>query len=568
MKSILQRMDSPKVWYFSALLFSILIFFTVLGSDGIYAAQEGRTAIITRNMILSGNWLDMTIPFGIPYEKPIGHYWLCAPFAALLGLSGNPCQVPAEWAVRLPSALSALLAVIAAALLARRIYGDRTAVMSILILSTMATFANLGRLAHIDMPLACAFAWAMYFLYMGCLEENKGNHWIYGFYVMLGWGTVLKGPLMIILAGLVILCVILQRRNWKLLWELRPISGGLLFLAVTLPWYVVETLRTNGAFYQEFIVNQNIRRFTGIGSTYRNGERMPIYYYVPKLLAGALPWSLAGIAAIICYAKRLIRLQFSPGSIFLLLWAISGFVFFSLSALKRGDYLLPIYPALAILTARAIDRFCEKGPALHRSWQAVWGGVAILSGVAAILNRSGILTEFGNRIASGEISFISKRDGMNLVMISNFINEYFFLMSSLLLLALGILWGIGKLLERRALHQAFFAITLVFAGLFTAYHAFIQPGTDHLKTVKPFARQVQELIPEGQKVIYFSDFNTELIFFVNRPYSITIDEDADFLMTDPPGVKALEQRAPGAWEELCRTEAHHQYPEVLLRRRR
>ncbi len=559
--------NNPRLWLAGGFLFALLIFFVNLGDGGIYAAQEGRTAIITRNMLLSGNWLDMQIPHAIAYEKPIGHYWLCAPFAYCFGLTGEPGLVPSEWAVRLPSALSGLLAVIAAALLAHRIYGVRTAAVSMVVLSSMATFANLGRLAHIDMPLACSFVWAMYFLYIGCFEHNRGNAWLYAFYAMLGWGTLLKGPVVLAWAGLTVLCVAVHRRNWKLIWEMRPFTGVLVYLAVTLPWYAAESVRSNGEFFREFIVNQNLRRFTGIGSTYRDGERMPIYYYFPKLLAGALPWSLAGIAAIAVYFRRLVRLQFRPATLFLLFWAVGSFIFFSLSALKRGDYLLPIYPALAILTARAVVLFCERAPELHRSWRWVWLGCAGVLGAAALLNRSGILIRLGERIAAGEISFISKRDGMNLTAISSFINDNFPLFLLLALLALALLRTIGVLLEKRRCWSAFAAAAAIVCGLFTTYHAVIQPGTDRLNTVKPFAEQVRAIVPPGEEVVYQYDFNTELIYFVNRPYHIRLQEGDRYLLTNRSGVRKFRKLPESShWHELCSTPEGHTYSAVLLER--
>ena len=135
-----------RFWLIAAAVFAVTVTFMNLGSDGMYAAQEGRTAVIVRNMLLSRNYMDTDVPYRVLYEKPIGHYWLCLPFAKLFRLDApDPLDVPVEWALRLPSALSALLAIALAAALAARIYRRRTAAFVMVALSSMMTFCRSSR---------------------------------------------------------------------------------------------------------------------------------------------------------------------------------------------------------------------------------------------------------------------------------------------------------------------------------------------------------------------------------------------------------------------------------------
>ncbi len=555
-------------WFYAALLFAAAIFFINLGADGIYAAQEGRSAIIARQMLRSGDWMNMHFPGGIDNEKPIAYYWICAAFGSLFHLDGNPDIIAVEWAVRLPSALAALLTVLGAALLAGRIYGVRTACISVVVLSSMATFANLARLAHIDMTFAGAFTWSMVFLYFGYFQQWQANWRIYLFYLLLGLSVLFKGPLALLLAGLVVLGMLLWSRRWKMIWELRPCRGALLFLAVTAPWYIQENIRTEGAFFREFLLDQNIRRFTGIGSTYRNGERMPWLYYFPKLLAGALPWSLVSVLALIGYRKNLWKLRFRPDTVFLAMWVITGFLFFTLSALKRGDYLLPLYPALAILTARAIDRFCSNPPALHRRWQIVFYGIGALSLLMLALNGFGVIETIGQMAVDDRIPHLARRDGMTMIMIGNFLNDHLLWVIPALAVTLGVLFWFGKLLEKRKFFEVFTGVAIIILGIFSCYHAIIQPGTDGFKTVKFFAKEARQYMEPGKRLVFYDDFNTELIFFIDRPYSyVTTDEElppCDYVLTDPECAENLLQRRPGGYRELLKTVENHQYPAVLL----
>ena len=229
------RKNPERVWFIAALVFAAVAVFANLGSEGIYAAQEGRTAIILRNMFRTGDFLEMIVPYGVPYEKPIGHYWLCLPTAWLTRLSGDALASAAEWGIRIPSALSALFTVWLAGLLAKRMFNWRAGCMTVVILSTMSNFDKLGRLGHIDMPLAAAFMAAMYFLYVGYAENWRANNWIYLFYVALGWGMLLKGPLVVMLAGLVVLGLMAMhgKRWYEVLRDLRLVRGAAIFLVIT-----------------------------------------------------------------------------------------------------------------------------------------------------------------------------------------------------------------------------------------------------------------------------------------------------------------------------------------------
>lgn len=571
MESLIKYLKSDKGLMFLAFLAVIPLLLISLGGDGLPAAQEGRTALIVRKMLLTGNPFDMDVPLTILYEKPIGHYWLCLPSAWFFGLgAAEPAEsVFVEWGVRLPSVISALAALAAVALLAFRIYGMRIAAMSVFATGTMLTFLHLGRLAHIDMPLTAAFAWSMYFLYIGYLENWKSNRWIYGFYIVLGWGMVLKGPLVLILAGLAVLAMMIWKRRWAMLWEMRPLSGGAVFLLTALPWYIYECIRTNGAFFEEFIVNQNFRRFTGIGSVYREGKRMPFYYYLPKMFAGALPWSIVSVAALILMFKRIIRLKFSDGSIFLLFWLATGFVFFSCSALKRGDYLLPLYPALGILTAAAVVRGTEALPALSRKWKIGWGVIAAALFAMLILNISGAIIRFARHGLSGKVRHIAKADAENTILISEFINEHLPICILIMAAVLALLYYLGWLMQKKEWNRAL----LIFCGaVFIVYlsaNGWITPHSAWRRTVKPLTAEIRKVIPAGAETVFLGEFNTELLLFVNRPYDNKIKPDSKYLLMGERRYRKFRKTDEfPKWELVLRTVENHQYPVFFFVRKK
>lgn len=558
---------SERLWFAAALLFAIVAIFTNLGNEGIYAAQEGRTAIILRNMFRTHDFCEMIVEHGVPYEKPIGHYWLCLPTAWFFGLAGDAFAGSVELAIRIPSALCALLTVLFAGLLAKRIYGWRTGCVAMMVLCTMSNFDKLARLGHIDMPLAASFMAAMYFLYVGYAEKHQGNAQIYLFYVALGAGMLLKGPLVLLLAGLVIAGLMLMRgRRWyEVPKELRLPGGIAIFLLIALPWYIYECIHSHGAFFEEFFIRQNFSRFTGDAAVYRKSS--PFWHYLPKLFAGALPWSILTAVGVLTSYKRILRPRFSAGTKFLLFWFLPGFIFFSFSSVKRVDYLLPLFPAFAILTAKFISDWCEKLPAVPRKrWLVIWCILAAVLTAALVLWAAGVPTAIGQAVIDGKVSFFTDRDGMSIVMISNFIAERLPWLAAATLAVLVVAFLIGRCLEKGRFYPVFAMAALIVLALFLSYHMSIEPGTDRMKTVKPFAAGARKLIPADEEVVYVGDFNTEMIFFMDRAYHLKVERKDRWVIASPEAAQKLNAAAPAMWKEHLRTVEDHQYPAVLLER--
>ena len=560
--------DRENLWFWAALCFAAVAVFVNLGNEGIYAAQEGRTALILRNMFRTGDYLEMRVDYGVPYEKPIGHYWLCLPSAYFAGIAGDAMESAVELGIRLPSAFSSLLTVLLAGLLTRRIYKSAPAgAMAMVILSTMSNFDKLGRLGHIDMPLACAFMLAMYFLYTGYFEEWKPNWSIYLFYVALGWGLLLKGPLVLVLAALTVagMAATRGRRWYEVPRDLRLVRGALIVLAIALPWYIYECIHSKGAFFDEFIVRQNLNRFTGDPAVYR--KKSPIWHHIPKLLGGARPWSLAILAALIVYFKRLVRFRLSDGSRFLLIWFLTGFVFFSLSAVKRVDYLLPIFPPLAMMTARAVAEWCEKAPATPRKgWLTVW---IVFTGILVVLyalNATGVLVRFGEAMRDGHIAHATRRDGMTVIMICEFLREHSAAVLAALAAISALLLFEGWSMGQRRYYRVFVAVALTVLGIFLSYHLGIEPGTDRMRSVKSFARDARRIVPPGDTFVIHGNFNTEMIYFMDRDYHRKIEPGDVWVIAEPRYLNLVYRGRPEAWREELRTIENHHYPAVLLKR--
>jgi 4-amino-4-deoxy-L-arabinose transferase-like glycosyltransferase len=265
----------------------------------------------------------------------------------------------------------------------------------------------------------------MYFLYRGYFEEMKANWRLYVFYVMLGFCVLLKGPVSVALAGFGVVLFALIQRNWRIFWELKPISGFIIGAITTFPWFLHEYYRTGGQSTANFFISHNIERFLGYNSPYGGGKRKPFLFYVPNLLAGAMPWTilLPGCVWKLWDAwrnfetgkelrARLLDLHkiFRPQTWFLLTWFAAVLVFFSFSAYKRPDYLMPLYPAMAILLGRLLVGIDEASLKLPKGWRCLLGFVLGLAVAFVVAVKSGLAAAVTRPCLSDKIPFVSERD--------------------------------------------------------------------------------------------------------------------------------------------------------------
>jgi 4-amino-4-deoxy-L-arabinose transferase-like glycosyltransferase len=224
------------------------------------------------------------------------------------------------------------------------------------------------------MPLAATFtialvAWLVWY-------EGGRRRWLLGFYFFLALATLAKGPVAVVLAGLIILLFALGWRNLKLIAQTLWWPGLLLFFAAALPWYVAVQ-RANPEFFTSFIVQQNFARF----STDLYHHVRPWWYFVPIFLLAAVPWTFLmadGFARAVGRWKRETEeddVTIGADSLFLI-WITVVVVFFSASHSKLPAYILPAVPAAAMLTADFLQRAVAAGKRPRRAWLVLHAAMA------------------------------------------------------------------------------------------------------------------------------------------------------------------------------------------------
>jgi 4-amino-4-deoxy-L-arabinose transferase-like glycosyltransferase len=387
-------LSTPARLFWSALILATLYlcYFHNLGAIGLVGPDEPRYAWIARDMAETGDWVTPRL-YGKPwFEKPVLYYWGAALSFKLFGVS--------EVAARLPCAFAALLATLALAWLAWRIYGAWTARWLLLLLPTTVGMIGFSHAAATDMPFAAALTFAMVFaaVILGLTRNSQSpstphTPWLalilFGFF--LGLATLAKGPASIILSGGGVLLWATITKRWRDAFRCLHPAAIASFCVTALPWYILCSHR-NPDFFRVFIVEHNFKRYL----TPEFQHIQPFWYYVPILLVAFIPWTLALIWSTLFGAFRAWpKRRPSDATLLALCWAIFCLVFFSISKSKLPGYILPAVPAIGLLLAKSCAVLTPEG---EKTFRWVRAGFSFLGFPAAI-----VLLWFGRSYAASAI---------------------------------------------------------------------------------------------------------------------------------------------------------------------
>ncbi len=366
---------------FAAVWFSNLEYRKLVNPD------EGRYAEIPREMVASGDWTTPRLN-GIKYfEKPALQYWATAVAYTLFGEH--------QWTARLWSALTGFLGVLMVYFTGRRLFGAAAGWYAALVLGSSLLYVLIGHVNTLDMGVSfflsaaiCAFLLAQH---DGADARARGR-WMLAAWAALALALLSKGLIGLVLPGTALFLYVLIERDWRLLGRLHLLAGSLLLLALSLPWFVAVS-RANPEFFHFFFIHEHFERFL----TKQHGRYQPPWYFIPVLLAGMLPWTITLFDACARAWKREPDKKFQTRR-FLLLWSALVFVFFSVSDSKLVSYILPIFPALALLIGARLTQLGARALA----WQTL---PAALVGLALLALLPGI-----ERYASREVPVEMFRD--------------------------------------------------------------------------------------------------------------------------------------------------------------
>jgi 4-amino-4-deoxy-L-arabinose transferase-like glycosyltransferase len=348
------------------------LFYFGLGAFGLLGADEPRYAQIAREMLERHDWITPVL-YGEPWlEKPVLYYWQAILSYKIFGVS--------DWAARLPSAVDTTGMIVAVYLFCRR-FRPGFQLDAALITASAAGIVGFARGAGTDMLLAATFVIAM-LAWLAWYQVGR-RVWLLVFFLFLALATLAKGPVAIVLAGLIISIFSLMRREVSLFRRTFWVPGILLFLAVALPWYVAVTVR-NRQFFRVFILEHNFARFAS--NLYRHEQ--PFWYFLPVLVLAMVPWTVLIMAGVI-HTIRNWRTAGSPElavDSFFVVWAGVVLVLFSASRSKLPGYILPAVPACTLIVVNYLRRMILSAVRPSPGWIVMHSAVASsLPGLALLV---------------------------------------------------------------------------------------------------------------------------------------------------------------------------------------
>ncbi|HEU5295422.1 MAG TPA: glycosyltransferase family 39 protein, partial [Burkholderiaceae bacterium] len=340
--------------------------FGTLEARHLLRSDEGRYAEIAREMFASGDWVTIRYN-GLKYfEKPPLHLWMTALAYETFGVGA--------WQARLWGALCGAVGIGLTMLAAHRYHGARVALLAGLVLLA-SPYWNIGSHVNtLDLSLAGALTATLAGLLMAQHPQASAaarRGWMWFAWGAAALAVLTKGLIGVVLPGLALAVYSCWTRDWRIWRRLHVVSGSLLLLAITVPWFWLVAMR-NPEFTQFFFVHEHFERYT----TTVHDRAGPWWYYVPLLLLAFLPWTglWPRIAGLVRRSPRGSDLQFER---LLASWALAIFAFFSLSGSKLPGYIQPMVPALAILGAAVLAELPDG------AWTRLLVSAAVIGVIAA-----------------------------------------------------------------------------------------------------------------------------------------------------------------------------------------
>ena len=317
--------------------------------------DEARFAQATKQMIETGDYVDIRFQDETRYKKPIGIYWLQAAAVKLARTAGLAHADTTIWLYRIPSLLGAIGAVLATYWAALAFVSRRAAVLAGIMMAVCILLGVEARLAKTDasLLLTCVVAMgALGRIYLEAFDEaaTRANPWVLPaiLWTALAGGILLKGPLILMFAALTVVVLAVLDRSAGWLWRLKPLAGIGWLLLLVLPWFIAIVARYGGSFFEESIGHDLAAK---IGSGQETHGAPPGTYFALFWVTFFPGSILAGLAT-----PAVIQSRREPATKFLLAWLVPAWIVFELVMTKLPHYVLPLYPAIAILIAGVVDQ--------------------------------------------------------------------------------------------------------------------------------------------------------------------------------------------------------------------
>jgi len=324
--------------------------FFVMGNSLLYLTNPDEVfyAQTAKEMLQRGTW-NVPYIFGEPqFEKPILTYWLIRVGFLLFGVT--------DFGARFFSSIFGIIGVVAVYLLALLGYkNEKKAFLSAMVLMSSGIYIGMARIILTDVIFSVLILLSLTSFYWAYIRRERKTTGVILFYVFSSLAVLTKGPLGFIIPLSVIILFLWSVKEVKFLFCKSSCLGFLIFLLIAVPWYALVIKQYGHTFTHEFFYNDHIRRL--IEAEHKRSDTW--YFYPLSTMIGMLPWSVFVLAALVVHVKNLRVQNVFPIDRFLICWIVVVFGIFQPAHSKLISYIMPMFPALVLMTGNYVQKLSE-----------------------------------------------------------------------------------------------------------------------------------------------------------------------------------------------------------------
>lgn len=450
--------------------------------------DEGRYAEIAREMLVSHDWVTPRLDGFLFFDKPPLHYWASA--TAYLAFGVHP------WTARLWCVLTGLLAMLAVGWAGKRLFGREVGGYAMAILGSSMVFAMAAHIDTLDIAVAAFLGMGMAFFMVAQFDPSAVHQRVWLNVLMwasLALAILSKGLIGVVLPGVALVVFALWQRNIRMIWRTSPWLGLLVIAVIAAPWFVM-ICRVHPEFFDYFFIREHFTRFL----TSDDGRSKPLWFFMPVVVLGLFPWTL-----MLPWQRsdwKLLDLR-NPARRFLLVWVGVTFLFFSASHSKLTFYVLPLWPAAALLLAWLVARMSVKTMVQRLWWLAALAGCAAAGAVIGILTVRSISEEAIRAALRGGA------EGLAMIALAAMVGA----------------WAAQRGRRPLAIHLLALSSLLAWQLVLVSSQAYVD-----LKSAAPVARVVKAAMGPDTEIFVVQAYQGGLPFYVGRLVTV-VDEHRDDL---------------------------------------
>jgi 4-amino-4-deoxy-L-arabinose transferase-like glycosyltransferase len=479
---------------------SAILFAAGIGMRSLWNPNEPVYGEAVREMLARGEYHVPVVNGRVYSDKPIFYFWtMLAACAAGGGLS--------EAALRVPSVAAGVLSVLAVYVLGRFLFGIRAGFLAAASLATMGMFWWHSQYVQMDQLLSFLILAALACFVLAKESPGPRSLLLAGASgAMMGLAFLTKGPVGLVVPAAILGIYLLATREIRWMFSRDALVMTCLFVVVAAPWYLSLAFTGHDQFLVDFFIRHNYQRATDPFN-----HQQPFYYYIPRLLSDLFPWSLLIPAAWFASAGSERERR---GRLFVRIWFAAVLILFSAAGAKRGVYLLPLYPAAALLVGTLFEELIARENVRPRLRRGAAIGLVAVAAVLVALTAASV--------------FVNLRGTP-------------YLREARLLIPVGLVTAVGAVLLALALRRgrtlrAFTVTACTMAALFLYSDLALLPAAERYKSPVPFCQRLQQEVGPADEIRSFGlwRWDSSYIYYTRRlmPQLKSREELHDYLAQD------------------------------------